>query len=584
MGESQSPAELVEKAENDTSLRWGNQRAELFSNAARIIHEAGKEEDARKLFWDSLLFNMSLIGYNRKTKSRERFAPLVGFSNGEVFPDKRKFIKEQLEYYRTRAESVRNPILKARYYDILWELEGDHVSARKAIDEYLACVPIYLGNGWESEIADSLTRSLALSSTLNDMEKIGTVRTEILRTIETLASQRKYRYLLEIINACVDYNTHFREEDFYLFIKYLQEAVDYYRKEVKDGFNLERAFLQTLMDVYKLVSKEDESQRCRKEIAESYENESEWKFHNYPQGASISAAIIQEAIKSYSEIGDAKKVEVLKRLLKERTEISVEKEMVTISVPIEIPGQAIQALVQRYTSLSLNDSLTKIIGDDLFIPNIDSIRRNVSTQKDVAPLSFIVPRVSIRNDNPVLVTTTDEEILEEHVLGQVAMSYMLYGGLLNEVIDALMKEKGLDAESLINFLSGFNLYDEDRLQLIKVGLKRYFEGDYVSSIHVLVPQIEAALRKILGKIGKSTTVYNNEVLQERTLDNIIRIPELKEHIGENLWYYLKVFLVDKVGDNLRNDVSHGLIEYQRCNKTIATLIIHILLILNRYEA
>ena len=127
------PNELVIKAENDTNLRWGHQRADLFLQAARILHDKGNYDEGEKLFWDSLLFNLELLDYDGRKKIKERFAPKIEYTNGKVFPDKKEFTKEQIDYYKKRVENIENPITKVRYYDIIWELKKDHISARKAI-------------------------------------------------------------------------------------------------------------------------------------------------------------------------------------------------------------------------------------------------------------------------------------------------------------------------------------------------------------------------------------------------------------------------------------------------------------------
>lgn len=42
------------------------------------------------------------------------------------YPDLEKhFPKESIEYYKNRANDTNNPILKARYSDIIWELDKE---------------------------------------------------------------------------------------------------------------------------------------------------------------------------------------------------------------------------------------------------------------------------------------------------------------------------------------------------------------------------------------------------------------------------------------------------------------------------
>ena len=81
------------------------------------------------------------------------------------YPDLEKhFPKEAIEYYKNRANVTNNPILKARYSDVIWELDRDVDYARLAVSAYLDCCPIYFTNEWDHELADSLDRAFAIAS------------------------------------------------------------------------------------------------------------------------------------------------------------------------------------------------------------------------------------------------------------------------------------------------------------------------------------------------------------------------------------------------------------------------------------
>jgi len=575
-----SPEELVAKAENDMNLRRGYERAELFFQAAEILQKKGDCERGKKLFWDGLLFNLELLNYAVRKETKERFAPKVVYTNGVVFPDIRKFTKEQIEYYKQRAENIENSVIKVRYYDIIWELEKDHIYARKAIDAYLECINIYLESNLDEKVVDSLTRAAELSITLNDLERFEIVKKRILKIMEKWVSVKKYRYVLDLIDIFIDFQEYCEEDDLLSITEYAQAAIRYYRCNVKNGFVFERDFLRKLVELEKRLKKHEESAKYREEIAESYEREAEWKFKNYPQGASVSAVIIKRALQSYANIGNSKKVEELKKLLKERTKIAIQNEMKKVGIGFEMPK--LDDVIKKYLLCELSEVLDNIASDNSLIPDINIIRQNLIKQKEISPLPFIIPRVSIRNENPVESSITKDDIFENHVRENVFIFSMINGVFLSDAIDILIEKKDLNSDNLSEFLSKYDVYDGDKLDLIKKGLSEYFKGDYVSAIHILIPQIEATTRRILEKIGKPTTIFKNGVLQEKTLDGILRDEDFKKYVGEDIWYYLKIILVDKVGYNLRNDVAHGLMKYKNCSKDVATLLIHILLLLTRF--
>jgi len=578
-----SPEEILSKIEEDvTEMRW-EQRSRLFVHAAELFEKKGDCESLQKMGWEIALSNLRTIDYEETKKSGERFVPMVEYTNGNVFPDKRKFSTDQIEYYKERAYLSENPIMTSRYSDIVWELERDYVYAKLAIDKYLECALIYVTNGWLNEVADSLTRAANLSLSINDITKIEEVKNAVIKTMQKLAEFNDFRYCLELTDAMLDMKKYCKVEEYEIIIRIIKDGSVHYKNDVKDGFLLQRSFLHKLVELKNAIDKHEESIQHRREIAQSYEEEAEWKLKNYPQGAGVSASILQNAIKSYAELGDSEKVKELKNKIKERTKRSI-AEMRTFVAPIEIPRESIESLINSLLDKTLNNSLSKIAGDDRLIPNITRIRLQTEEQKKIAPIGFLIPRVSIRDDNPVLISKSDEEIFDHHVRQNVARFYQISSSIIGIAINTLVEKNDLNAENLVSFLLSTGIYQEEQINMIRVGLERYFEGDYVSSIHVLIPQLEAVLRQFLGRIGEPTTTYRDGIVQERTLDDILRDAKMEEFLGENIWNYLKVFLVDKIGDNLRNDMAHGLLTVERCTRNAATTIVHLLLVLTRFSS
>ena len=171
--------DFINEVESDIrNFRWGRQRADKFVEALKIYKESGDTLNTQKMDFEAYLFY-----------------------NGGVFPDPNSIPDEALDYYEKRAEETKNPIHKARYCDIIWEKRKKHLFARNAIDAYLECIPIYLENDWQSEMADCFQRSAELALSLNDDELIKQVKERILGTMGILVDNKKLRFCLELIDA-----------------------------------------------------------------------------------------------------------------------------------------------------------------------------------------------------------------------------------------------------------------------------------------------------------------------------------------------------------------------------------------------
>jgi len=582
LSDALSVEEILRKVESDlNTLRWGHQRGQLFIEAGKLFEEKGDLQKVKEMSWENQLFCLMYLGSSQQKRSLKRFAPLVEYTNGTVFPDVESFSEEQIDYYKRRADETRNPIHKARYSDIVWELQKDHTFARKAIDAYLQCVPSFYDNDWQLEMADSLGRAAQLALFLNDKNEVNKVKKELFRWITILADNVKYRFCLELIDAILEMKKFVDHEELKTTVEIASLGTRFYRK-MKDGYHLQRSFLEKLVELMLVLKDHEKALEYRKQMAESFVEEGDWKLENYPSGNLVAAFFYQEAAKSYADLGDAEKVNELKKRIKIHTREAIETEFKEIKTTVTFPSEPIKDYIKKLTSITLREALTKIVNEAFLIPSLGRIKLEVEEQKKKSPLSFIIPQVSIRDDNPVLKSQTEEELFDEHIVQRVAMDYKIKSGIFGDIMTELRNEKNLDHISLLNFLSSSKVYEKDSLDMIGTGLERYFSEDFPSALHLLVPQLERTLRNMLERLGVATTVLRGNVIEEKTLGRILKEPKLEEFLGEDISCYLRTFLVDKRGDNLRNDIAHGLVTKERCTRHMANTLLFIFLLLTRF--
>ncbi len=583
MSNDEGIEQILGKIESDVNtLRWGHQRGKLFNIAGKLFEKKGDLQKSKEMSWENQLFCLRHLGSNQQKTSLKRFAPLVEYTSGAVFPDVESFSEEQLDYYRRRADETRNPINKARYSDIVWELQKDHIFARKAIDAYLQCVPLFYDNDWQLEIADSLGRAAQLALSLNDENEVHKVRKELFRWIRILADNAKYRFCLELIDAILEMKKFVADEELITTVEIADSGTRFYEK-MKDGYHLQRSFLERLVKLMLILKDPEKALEYRKKIAESFVKEGDWKLENYPSGNLVAAFFYEEAARSYIDLGFSEKVDELKKKIKIHTRKATETEFKEIRKTVTFPSKPITDFIQELTSLTLHETLTKIANEPFFIPSLSRIKPEVEEQKKKSPLSFIIPQVSIRDDNPVLKSQTEEGLFDDHVVQRVAMDYKYKSGIFGDIMTALRDKKNLDHISLLNFLSSSGVYEKDSLDMIGTGLERYFSEDFPSALHLLIPQLERTLRNMLERLGVATTILRGKVIEEKTLGRILKEPKLEEFLGEDISCYLHTFLIDKRGDNLRNDIAHGLIIKEKCTRNIANTLLSIFLLLTRFR-
>jgi hypothetical protein len=95
------------------------------------------------------------------------------------------------------------------------------------------------------------------------------------------------------------------------------------------------------------------------------------------------------------------------------------------------------------------------------------------------------------------------------------------------------------------------------------GLFAGFEGDWLTALHILIPQFEHSLRFVLTQSGVITSTVKADGTQpELSLDWLLTRPKTKELVGADMVFDLRGLLTSKFGCNFRNDLAHGLAEPQ----------------------
>lgn len=101
------------------------------------------------------------------------------------------------------------------------------------------------------------------------------------------------------------------------------------------------------------------------------------------------------------------------------------------------------------------------------------------------------------------------------------------------------------------------LQDEDRLIFWVKGLMSGFNKDFMTASHILIPQIEWALRNIAETYHGSLVKLEEERQEEATLGTILK--QLESVIHEEIRFELESFLQSGIDVNFRNKLSHGLL-------------------------
>lgn len=161
----------------------------------------------------------------------------------------------------------------------------------------------------------------------------------------------------------------------------------------------------------------------------------------------------------------------------------------------------------------------------------------------------------------------DEPIDEKHprTLHTLRMNYMFHSVVCAYTISIILKEASAFNESdFSNYIEQIveknSFIEENHKPLFVTGLKFGYRNDFISALHLLAPQLEHLVRRILqlNKINtKTTDREGNE--NEIALGSLAKLSDFKRIFGERLSYEIQELFCIPTGPNIRNNIAHGLI-------------------------
>ncbi|MDH5681730.1 MAG: DUF4209 domain-containing protein, partial [Spirochaetota bacterium] len=151
---------------------------------------------------------------------------------------------------------------------------------------------------------------------------------------------------------------------------------------------------------------------------------------------------------------------------------------------------------------------------------------------------------------------------------------------LNYEIMTLIDIHQPTTDEVIDHLFRAPAFTEDRREIIREGIKAYLNNNHIVAAHVLIPQIEHALRHLIELMDRPIYKKGRNGLQRLILlDEILRDDAIIQYFGDDIIYYFRVLFTESLGWNLRNDTCHGFIPSKMFTSEVTDRIFHSLLVI-----
>ncbi|CAI8741819.1 protein of unknown function [Methylococcus capsulatus] len=151
----------------------------------------------------------------------------------------------------------------------------------------------------------------------------------------------------------------------------------------------------------------------------------------------------------------------------------------------------------------------------------------------------------------------------------ILVSIVVQGDIL-PALEVLLLEHRLREIDFIALARSSPIVPKDRAGLFGKALFAGYERDFVTALHLLIPQIEHLVRVHLKQAGARTTnIDKNGIQNENGMSTLLELPEAVQVFGKDLTFELKSLFCDAFGPNLRNELAHGLLDEDGCNSPFA---------------
>ncbi len=485
------------------------------------------------------------------------------------------FTEKELLFFTDSIYSIENLYLKGRLADVLWSYQQPkNIDYPKLVIEQYISVPLncdewsYDGSKmWERAISLTLCLGRGAQQYFTEIENLfesyllepasvedGLILTWIFSVLEKFNIARKHYGLLA--SKLVQIATlEFQQGNFFV-------ASSFFRYASKCYLKLSRQEI-----AYSIIMHEA---RCHEEEAED-RNGSMMKKHF----CELAYKTLLEIPRKYREIRKVdKKINELRRNIDEFGSSTIGEMHSIATHPVDLS----ELILKTHSQISGKQGIVafNIFFNSIKI-NLDDLLQSAQECLDKSVFSKLVSSVYIANNGHTVVSNIDfqnalgiDTDLYHQLLKNYDISILIkvYGHILPS-LEILHQEHCFSLAEVSHIVHNARIVPSGREQFIIEGILAGYQGNYAVALHLLVPQVENIVRIELKKLNVSTSTIGTDGEEtENGLSTLLALPEADKLGDKSFVFELRTLLCEHTHANFRNNVAHGLLNYEECNSVV----------------
>lgn len=490
-----------------------------------------------------------------------------------------------LAYWLQRAKDAKHPLLRMRYADLVWDLTPRVPSAKRDASAAHIAIDAALDLAARADTEDmigraKLTRALQLAKAIKYGDRTTRVRDAMIDFEERTAKDDlagTWGYCFdELIEAKEQLASGQEQRIIAALEARLGRVVGEDGTAGGDPFSA-RDIAVRLARYYRRTNSKENLRRVLRASADVFERLSKQAM------PLLGAEWMRGVYDTYREFGLNDEADALNPMLADLGSRS-EQNLRRVTHGVEIPREHFDHVEQAVAGGTLDESLGRVAR--LFLVDPDHAEQEVQRLAREFPIQGLFRQVYVDAHGRVESEVGGvQEDLRGRVIVQMARSLGLASVFLRHALDTVSSRFSARAEDLADTLCLSPVFRAEQRPFVLRAMRAFIEEDWMSCIHVLVPQIENSIRTlVILRGGSHLKPHRQGGMVYRPLDDLLRDPTVGEVLGDKVVHYLQVVLTDQRGLNLRNEVCHGYGTVEMFGPQVADRLVHVALVLGQLRS
>lgn len=566
----------------------------IADKIAEILESSGRERTKQDIA-EQVAFDFKADYPNNNSGWGTYYGPKLALGDKEgymtEYPSIQGIDRERLEYWSRRAMESSSPILSSRYADLVIDLsqkilgeQADICLFQKVIDSNINICKELLDSplGCKRKIK----RALDLSIQTNDKNRISRTKKAIIDLGRSVSEDDDkpglwgftFKWLI------LDFSKHVEltNEEKNGLIKEMEERL----KRVEKNPWLAESAAPLLAEHYKKEKDQKNLMRVLGILENSLKTDERLKSDALLKSSAYRR--IHEMYSKYAS-GFAEAEKASKRLSQEIGQLDLDwnKSLKTVSTEVNIKNEDIEKYLEGIFGENDEQQLEEVMANIAIfhLPQKETMRAYLDNASREHPLMFLISQSVISADGTQIAKLSGLDKDYDSYFQYHASQYITLSSIyLYPAVDKLQKR--FSKEEVLEYFRKAVLFENEYQEYLDRAISAYWDKDYLVASHLFNSLIESSIRELVKICGGAVLALDRKLngYKSVSLSTLLKNNTIFENVfskdSDNILFYFRLVLTERLGMNLRNDWAHGLGKKKFLGWHASVRLFHILILLS----